>query len=145
MTTLSEREVNVLKEALDDEHRAWATYDQVITDFGEVSPFANIRESESRHIGALNKLFTRYKLAIPKNHWPGKVDRYANLQVACTSGIAGEVLNAEMYDRLIAATVRPDILFVLLNLKDASQNRHLPAFQRCASGSGIACGATGYC
>ena len=37
-----ETEIDTLLEALDDEYMAWAIYDQVISDFGEVRPFINI-------------------------------------------------------------------------------------------------------
>jgi hypothetical protein len=53
MSELSHPEITALNEALDDEYQAWATYDQVITDFGDVMPFVNIRASEARHIDAL--------------------------------------------------------------------------------------------
>ena len=35
MSNLIEIEIRALNEALDDEYRSWATYDQVIADFGE--------------------------------------------------------------------------------------------------------------
>ncbi len=38
MNTLTDAEIRALDEALDDEYQAWATYDQVIADFGEVAP-----------------------------------------------------------------------------------------------------------
>lgn len=50
MSELSSNEVSALFEALDDELQAWAIYDQVIADFGEVMPFLNIRDAEARHI-----------------------------------------------------------------------------------------------
>ena len=50
---LSALEIHALHEALEDEYRAWATYDQVIADFGDVRPFNNIRNAEARHIEAL--------------------------------------------------------------------------------------------
>ena len=43
-------------------------------------------------------------------------------------------LTTELYDRLFKSTERPDILMVLHHLHDASQDRHLPAFQRCVEG-----------
>nr|ART40896.1 L412 [uncultured bacterium] len=135
MNPLTEAEIHVLNEALDDEYFAWATYDQVITDFGEVPPFSNIREAEARHIEALCTLFARYGLPVPENPWPGKVARYASLQAACEAGVAAEIANGEMYERLLGATQRPDILIVLRNLQEASQQRHLAAFQRCAQRS----------
>jgi len=132
MSSLTDSEVLVLTEALDDEYRAWATYGQVIADFGEVRPFINIREAEARHIQALLGLFERYGLAVPANPWPGQVGRYASLQAACEAGVAAEVANGEMYERLLGQTQREDLLRVLRNLQEASQQRHLPAFQRCA-------------
>jgi hypothetical protein len=131
MMTLNEAEVRALHAALDDEYRAWATYDQVIADFGEAQPFSNIREAEARHIEALRALFLRYALAVPANPWPGKVTRYANLHEACEAGVAAEIENAALYERLLASTQRPDILAVFRNLQKASQERHLSAFQRC--------------
>jgi len=69
---------------------------------------------------------------LPPNPWPGRVDRYDGLAAACAAGVAGEVANAEMYERLLAATQRPEIATVLKRLQQASQKRHLPAFERCA-------------
>jgi hypothetical protein len=136
MSTLTESEIQVLNEALEDEYRAWATYDQVIADFGDVRPFSNIRGAEARHIDALCALFHRYGLQVPENSWPGRVERYSSLRSACEAGVAAEIANGAMYDRLLVATQRPDILDVLHNLQQASQQRHLPAFQRCAQGDG---------
>ena len=144
MNPLTEAEIQALSEALDDEHRAWATYDQVIADFGEVQPFSNIRDAEARHIEALCVLFARYGLPVPTNPWPGKVERYPGLQAACKAGVAAEIANGKMYDRLMATTQRVDILTVLRSLQEASQQRHLAAFQRCAqdpSGCGRGYGA----
>lgn len=141
MDTLTEAEIRTLHEALDDEYHAWVTYDQVIHDFGEVPPFSNIREAEARHIEALCALYACYGLTVPDNTWPGRVDRYPSLQAACEAGVAAEIANAGMYDRLLTATERPDILTVLRNLQEASQQRHLPAFQRCVQGGG--CGGCG--
>jgi hypothetical protein len=139
MSQLNESEIRALNDALDDEYRAWASYDQVIADFGEARPFSNIRAAEARHIEALRVLFARYGVPVPENPWPGKVERYASLQAACEAGVAAEIANSALYERLLASTQRPDILTVFHNLQEASRERHLRAFQRCAqrgSGSG---------
>lgn len=133
MSTLTDAERKALREALDDEYRAWATYDQVIRDFGPQRPFINIREAEARHIEALGMLFRRYGLEIPENTWPGRVPRYPSLREACEAGVEAEIENADLYDRLLQSTVREDILAVLGNLQRASRERHLPAFRRCSS------------
>lgn len=136
MEQLTQRAHAALLEALDDEYKAWATYDQVIRDFGEARPFINIRDAEARHIEALCVLFARYGLPVPENPWAGGVARYASLQEACEAGVAAEIANGELYERLLGATERLDILTVFRNLQEASQQRHLPAFQRCAEGPG---------
>jgi hypothetical protein len=132
MSELSETEIRALHEALDDEYHAWATYDQVTRDFGDVSPFKQIRDDEAGHVEALRLLFIRYGLKVPENPWPGKVPRYASLREACEAGVASEMANGAMYDLLIAMTQRPDILAVIRDLKETSQRRHLVAFQSCA-------------
>lgn len=131
MGPLTDAEVRLLHEALDDEYRAWATYDQVIADFGAVRPFVHIRDAEARHAAALAALFERYRLPLPGNPWPGRVERYPSVQAACKAGVVGEIDNGAMYERLLAATQRPDIVAVLRRLQQASQQRHLPAFERC--------------
>jgi rubrerythrin len=141
---LDEAEIRALREALDDEHKAWATYDQVIRDLGPERPFSNIIEAEARHIEALQSLFQRYGLEVPENPWPGRVQRFASLREACEAGIQAEIENSALYERLLRSTSRPDILAVLRNLQRASQERHLPAFRRCASrGQGRGRGAGG--
>ena len=135
---LSDTEVADLLAALDDEYMARATYAQVIADFGAVRPFINIVEAEDRHAEALQSLFRRYEVPVPADTWPGRVARYATLRQACEAGVAAEIENAELYDRLLAGTDRPDILDVYRNLQAASQERHLPAFRRCADRDGDA-------
>jgi hypothetical protein len=135
MVDLNEAEIRALGEALDDEYRAWTTYEQVIRDFGAVRPFINIVEAEERHIGALNLLFARYAVPFPPNPWLGRVPRYASVREACEAGVRAEIDNASLYERLLEATQRKDIEAVFRNLQEASQQRHLPAFQRCAERS----------
>ena len=131
MSVLNEEEIQVLLEALDDEYKSYATYDQVIEDFGSIKPFLNIREAEGRHINALLGLFERYDISIPDNNWPGRVDRFISQEAACKAAVEAEIANGEMYDRLIRTTQKSEIIAVLRNLQEASLQRHLPAFQRC--------------
>lgn len=128
---LSPAEVIALLEALDDEHKAHATYTQVLADFGDVMPFANIVEAEARHIEALTRVMQRYQVPVPANRWAGNAARFTSVTDACAAAVDAEIANAALYDRLIAATERPDIREVFGNLREASQERHLPAFRRC--------------
>lgn len=142
MDILDDTEQQALRDALDDEYRAWATYDQVIRDFGPERPFTNIREAEARHIEALRTLFQRYGLEVSENTWPGRVPHYASAREACEGGIEAEIANAALYERLMRSTSRQDILAVFGHLRRASQERHLPAFRRCATrgqGRGAGC------
>jgi hypothetical protein len=131
MAALDKIEIAALHEALDDEYHAWTIYDQVIHDFGLVRPFSNIRDAEARHIEALVHLFAQHGLTPPPNPWPGKVKRYPGLRDACIAAVEAEIANAALYERLLAGTDRSDILSVFRHLRDASQERHLPAFRRC--------------
>ncbi len=131
MSCLSESEVNALQEALDDEFKAWATYDQVIDDFGPIRPFINIRDSEARHIDALLRVFRNFGLTPPNNAWVGKTPHYKSVASACADAVQAEIDNADLYERIMQSSERPEILTVFRNLHDASQQRHLPAFRRC--------------
>lgn len=122
----------ILTEAIEDEYKARATYRRVLEEFGDVRPFSNILGAEQRHIDALLVLFTEYGLRVPEDNWPDRVETPATLLAACQAGVTAEIDNATMYDRLLAASGDfPDVQSVLRNLQRASQENHLPAFQRC--------------
>jgi len=124
----------ILTEALDDEYKARASYQLILNKFGDVRPFSNIVESENRHIGALSVLFQKYGIAIPDDSWETKVEAPASRLAACESGVEAEIENAAMYYRLIKlAEAYPDVQAVLRQLQRASQENHLPAFQRCVA------------
>lgn len=129
MTPLSNNEIDALNEALDDEYKALATYDQVLNDFGPIRPFDNIRQAESRHIDALRQVYERYGITPPSNTWAGNVPRFNSVKSACVAAVRAEIDNADLYDRIMKCTPRPDILTVFQNLRDASQQRHLPAIR----------------
>jgi len=131
-TALNDAERQALATALDDEYKSHETYRRVIADFGPVRPFINIVEAEARHIAALLALFTKYAVAPPANRWAGLAPRFADVHAACVAGVQGEIDNVALYDRLLQATQRTDVLQVFHALRSASQDRHLPAFQRCA-------------
>ncbi len=127
---------DVLVEALNDEYKARATYRYVIDTFGPIRPFINIVEAESRHIQALLRLFHRYGVSVPPDTWDQHIDKPESILDACRTGVEAEIENAEMYDRLLKMTEGyPDIQRVMMNLKRASAENHLPAFQRCLARS----------
>ena len=120
-----------LAEALEDEYRARATYLAVLERFGDVRPFNRIVESEGRHIEALSRLYARYGIVMPEDRWEGRVVAPESLAEACRAGVAGELENRALYDRLMGEMRdHPDVIATFERLRSASQERHLPAFER---------------
>jgi hypothetical protein len=130
---LSESEIKALQMALDDEYKAWSVYDQVIADFGPVAPFVGIQQAEENHIAALVRLFNRYGLEVPENPWLGNVPTFETVTDACEAGVQAEIENAALYTQLFSMVDNPDIVRVFTNLQQASQTKHLPAFEQCSA------------
>ncbi|MBA3054387.1 MAG: DUF2202 domain-containing protein [Sphingomonadales bacterium] len=137
----------ILRDALEDERKAEATYAAVIEKFGEVRPFINIIDAERRHSAAIERQMTRLGFAIPSNHWEGKGVAPDTLAEACSMAIEAEIENIALYDRLLPAIADDVVRQVLQNLQDASHDNHLPAFHRCLereeSGDGRGFGRAG--
>lgn len=74
--------------------------------------------------------------ADPRKPWPGRVQRYPTLHEACVNGVDAEIDNAALYERLLEIATWPDILAIFRNLQEASRQRHLRAFRRCAGRRG---------
>ena len=129
---LSGSEVAALQMALEDEYKAWSVYEQVIADFGAVRPFTSIQKAEENHIAALVTLFDRYGLEVPVNEWIGSMPSFDTLAEACEAGAQAEIDNAALYAQLFDMVDNPDIIQVFTSLQQASQTKHLPAFERCA-------------
>ncbi|MGQ3674516.1 ferritin-like domain-containing protein [Xanthobacter sp. TB0139] len=125
-----------LRIALYDEWHAMATYEAVIARFGPVRPFVNIVQAEANHASAIIRQMQRYGFQRPVNDWAGKVRLPATLKECCAEGVAGEIDNAAMYDDFLSYPLPPEVARLFERLKNASQNNHLPAFQRCLSGMG---------
>lgn len=134
---LTPQESQGLLLALNDEYHAEAVYRQVLDDFGDdVRPFTNIIVAEQRHQASLLDLFDFYELAVPANPWLGEVEGFESIADACAVGVEAEIINATLYDYLYSTTERADIITVYENLQAASNDKHLPAFERCGSGGG---------
>jgi len=120
-----------LTAALDDEYRARATYRAVLGAYGDVRPFVNIVESEERHIQALRRLCERYDVSIPADPWPSRISAPESLEAACKAAVEAERENGVLYERLMeAAGDRADVEETFRRLLTASQENHLPAFER---------------
>ncbi len=133
---LKKEEVEGLLLALNDEYLATAVYEQVNKDFNDPRPFVNIVEAEKRHAERLKTLFAAYKIPVPENPWTGSTAKFKSVTEACKAGVEGEIVNRQLYDKLFKSTVREDILIVYRALQRASDENHLPAFERCGGGGG---------
>ncbi|MBI5959154.1 MAG: DUF2202 domain-containing protein, partial [Chloroflexi bacterium] len=116
-----------------DEYNAYNTYQAIIDQFGAVRPFTAIQAAEAQHISELEFLFERYAIAIPEPQTLSAVPQFATLADACAAGAEAEIANFGLYDQWITTAENyPDIAWVFNALRDASEFRHLPVFERCA-------------
>ncbi len=134
---LNKDEVNGLLLALNDEYMALATYSQINKDFNDPRPFVNIRQAEARHADRLKTLFETYKMPVPENKWIDNVPKFQSVADACKAGVDAEIANRNLYTKLFKSTEHEDILTVYKALQSASEENHLPAFQRCSSRSWV--------
>ena len=124
--------------------KAQASYNIIIEKFGEIRPFINIVEAEGRHIQALLPLFEKYGFDVPEDTWESRVETPDTILQACQIGVDAEIENAEMYNHLLTNTADyADVQEVFKNLQRASQESHLPAFQRCVKRGGEVGGGGG--
>ena len=118
------------------EYAAAASYLAVLEKYGSVEPYQSIYDAELRHIDALIRQLERDGEAVPENPYLGKITIEDNLVSIAEAEAAVEVLNVQMYDQLITRTDNANLLKVLGNLRSASLESHLPAFELAAQGDG---------
>lgn len=131
--SLPENVQKALLEAINDEYKAEAVYQKVIDTFGEVRPFIMIKRAENQHINSLKAIYEKYGTAIPENNSANNLPNFTSITEACQSGVDAEIANIAIYDNLFNTVSNyDDITSVFTQLRNASQNNHLPAFQKCA-------------
>jgi len=132
-TAVNAATAEALRETLQDERRAQVFYTQVMARHGRVAPFVNIIHAEERHEAVITSLMKRHDVAVPPAGTPN-VPAVPDSLAECNRAAAQlERENIEMYDRLLAGITEPDIRAAFENLRAASLNNHLPAFERRAS------------
>ena len=130
---------DALTAALMDEYHAAAFYTAVMDRFGATRPFANIVRAEQIHANAVIALMQKYGMQVPANTLLGSAEIRAavpaTLTEACVVGVMAELDNVNLYDGKLLPSVSGygDITTTLVALRDVSQTRHLPAFQRCVA------------
>jgi hypothetical protein len=124
----------ILTEFLIDEHKALATYESIMAEFGAIAPFTSIARAEEQHIAALERIFERYGVALPTIP-TFEIPTFASPEAAAAAGAQAEIDNAGLYDDLLSGIDNADVVRVATNLRDASLNHHLPAFEAFADGT----------
>jgi hypothetical protein len=118
------------------EYAAAASYESVLDKYGQVEPYATIYQAELRHINALTRQLQNLGEPVPSNPYTGKITAPKDLTTAAEAWAEGEILNVELYDDLIDKTDNSNLLRVLGNLRRASLESHLPAFELAAENGG---------
>lgn len=114
-----------------DENHAIKTYSAVVRKFGPVKPFVNILEAEYAHRRSVEMVAAQMGVFLDKEDSYFPPD-FVSLQEACSAGVQGEILNIDLYDKMIAEEESEVVLNLFYKLKAASLEKHLPAFRRCA-------------
>lgn len=120
--------------ALEDERRARTSYAAVLVRLGEVRPFSNVIRAEEEHIALLEDRFRARGISIPEDA-TARSFAPASVAEACTAAVVAERANVALYRETLIPQVAdvPDVREVFTALADASEFRHLPAFERCGS------------
>lgn len=119
------------------EYAALASYQAVLDEFGQVEPYATIKAAEARHAEALVRQLDRMGVDTPaENPYLGLIAAPADLETAAEAWAVGEVANVELYDELIAQATDERLIEVFENLRRASDESHLPAFETAADNGG---------
>jgi len=131
----------MLTYAIQDEYLALATYDAVISSFGEVKVFVNLQKAETKHVAELQALFTVYGIAPIENLAPSYVTAPETLVLAYEALIAAENGNIAMYNAFLATENLPaDVSAAFTLLRDASV-RHLAAGTKASTSTGLGSGS----
>lgn len=137
--SLDEKTQQAMIDSINDEYHARAFYTAVIEKFGEVKPFTNIVKSEDNHVNLWVNIFGRYNLPVPADTFANNANNIqvpATLAEACEIAVEAEIANVKMYENFLTFVEQPDLKATFSRLKEISQTRHLPAFQRCNDPAG---------
>jgi rubrerythrin len=117
--------------ALQDEWRAESTYQAARTQLISVR-LGNVVRMEQRHAAALVHVLEAHGNAVPaKPSFDPKEP--GDAKAVCQVGVEAEKENIALYDELLKVSLPADVQCVFKHLQQVSRERHLPAFERCAS------------
>ncbi|OIP69479.1 MAG: DUF2202 domain-containing protein [Oscillatoriales cyanobacterium CG2_30_40_61] len=130
-TSLDSKTQQAMIDSINDEYYARAFYNAVMEKFGSVRPFSNIVQSENNHVNLWVNIFAKYGIAVPIDNFAGNIKVPDTLKAACKMGVEAEIANVQMYDKFLNFVTEPDLKAAFTQLRQVSQERHLPAFERC--------------
>ena len=126
---LSDAVIEAMIAGYTDEFNAYSTYAAIVAQFGELRPVSMIMNAEAQHMDAWAFLFERYGVALPELQAP-ELPTLATYTDAVTLARDAEIANIDLYDVMLATVAEyPDMVQIVTNLRDASLNNHLPAFE----------------
>ncbi|XOU95003.1 MAG: ferritin-like domain-containing protein [Candidatus Kerfeldbacteria bacterium] len=134
VSELESEVLTALDKAIDDEYKARATYEAVIAEYGSVRPFSMIIRAEEQHISSLKAIYDKYGATIPADPYDvSALTVPVTITDSCQLGVEAEIANAALYsDELLpAVTDYEDITTIFTSLMNASDDKHLPAFDKC--------------
>lgn len=109
--------------------RTYEAYNQVLKKFGNIEPFANIKELEVIYYNTLIQLAQKYSVEVPMNDWIDKI-YVPNTIIECYElEVASEINNITMYNHLLGFASTSDLTDMLFRLQAVSFNSYLPAFR----------------
>ena len=125
--------ISAVQAAILDEYTAYNLYQAVIDQFGPIRPFTNIQAAETQHIEAWKRIFSQYGIPLLPIPVLEQKPQFATRFAACEAAVNAEIANVRLYDNMLGTVSGyPDIVRVATALRNVSQTRHLPTFQRCA-------------
>ena len=127
MTNIKSDDRRLLYEAYEHTCHAWATYSQVIRDYGPARPFPMLCGTQEQHVPALEALFTRFGMRLPNTRCREPVPHFETFGLAVRAARALERENIDLYERLHAAATDPALRDELRNLQLLASDTHQPA------------------
>ncbi len=129
--SVDEKTADALRAAITDERRVQEYYRNVIGRYGPVRPFSNIVNAEERHEAIVADLMRRHDVR-DTEYRPNRDVPPVPPSLAESRQVAAQLEreNAALYERLLDKVTEPDIRAAFTNLRMASLDHHLPAFER---------------
>lgn len=117
------------------EYAAYAIYAAILEEYGEVKPFSKIIASAAKHIDELKHILDQYEILYPvENPYLGGIQAPESLASAAQAAVNAKIAEGTRYERQLEILANYSyILEEFVSFQTASQEKHLPAFQRAAA------------